>query len=496
MTYDGFLTIPGQSGVLLHLQGIQKAFAGTQALSGAHLKIREGEVHAVLGENGAGKSTLMNIIAGVTAPDGGTMEWRGQPFAAAKPRAALEQGISFVHQELALVPQLSAAENIFLGRHPATRGWVAWEDIRRRAADVLRSLGSAMDPETPVETLSLAQRQMVEIARALAFASRLIILDEPTAPLDDRDANALFRTIRDLAARGIAIILITHRLREVFHAADRVTVLRDGRTVLEAAIAEVTQDGLVDAMVGPETRRMAAAAPGAARECAPFEALRLAGEFELTLRRGEVVGLAGLAGSGRTRLLERLFGARRPHLSGMFLHGAPARVRSPRDAVRQGLALLPDDRKAKSLIPGAGVSRNIGLAAERDRWFLDRSGEARRAAELCARLRIKLGGLDQPIESLSGGNQQKAVLARWLCAGARVFLLDEPTRGIDVRSKAEIHELIRSLARDGAAVLMASSDTEELLRLAGRVVVMHRGRIAGELPAAEATEERILRLAT
>ncbi len=477
---------------LLSLQGVSKAFSGVRVLEDVDFDVLPAEVHAVIGENGAGKSTLMNIISGVTQADAGCMLWEGESVRLRGPRDAQERGIAFVHQELALVPQLSAAENIFLGHHPAGLGWVRWREIHERAGALLSDLGDGLDARRLVGELSLAERQRVEIARALAFQTRLIIMDEPTAPLSERDAESLFGAIRRLRQRGVSVVFISHRLKEIFQVADRVTVLRDGKRVLTEDIRAAGMDELLRAMVGSELKaRLETQTSSATNE----EALRVDGAVPLVVRRGEIVGLAGLAGSGRTELLEWLFGA--AGRNAIFCAGGrPVVVRNPSDAVREGLALVPDDRKLKGLILGASLRANIALASRRGHWFIGRSEEERTAGRLAGELRIKAAGLDQPVHYLSGGNQQKAVLAKWLSAGARVFLLDEPTRGIDVRSKAEICDLIRALAAGGAAVVLASSETEELLGLCDRIVVMHRGRIAGEVGRAEATEERIASLAT
>ncbi|MGA2268293.1 MAG: sugar ABC transporter ATP-binding protein [Bryobacteraceae bacterium] len=484
------MTLPAH---LLELRGISKSFSGVTVLDAVDFEVHAAEVHALVGENGAGKSTLMNVVSGIVPADAGRMLWEGRPVRLRGPREAQDLGITFVHQELALVPQLSAAENIFLGRHPARRGWVRWGQIYDRARELLDGLGQAIDPRRLVADLSLAERQLVEIARAMAFRTRLIIMDEPTAPLAEKDAEALFRTIRHLRERGVSVIFISHRLKEIFQVADRVTVLRDGKRVLTTEVSGASLEDVVRAMVGPELSDRPAFEPVAAVEVE--EAMRVEGPIALAVRRGEIVGLAGLAGAGRTELLERLFGATR-QAGRLFVNGRPVTVRTPLDAIRHGLALVPDDRKAKGLVLGASLRENIALASNRGRWFIRAARERQAAGQLLGELRIKAAGLDQRVLYLSGGNQQKAVLAKWLYAGARVFLLDEPTRGIDVRSKAEIYELVRGLARRGAAVLLASSELEELLRLADRIVVMHRGRIAGELARAEATEERIMHLAT
>jgi ribose transport system ATP-binding protein len=479
---------------LLELRGITKAFSGFRVLEGVDFDVRPAEVHALAGENGAGKSTLMNIVSGVLPADGGQILWDGRPVQPRTPREAQNLGIAFVHQELALAPELTAAENIFLGRHPSTRGWVHWREIYDRSAAILHDLGHDIDPRRRVLELSLAQQQLVEIARALAFDSRLIIMDEPTAPLGGKDAEGLFRTIATLRGRGVSVVYISHRLREVFDIADRVTVMRDGRRVFTRPTAETTPDDLVRGMVGEELKaRMAAVdSGGGGRE----EALRINGEKNLVVHRGEIVGLAGLAGAGRTELLEWLFGADDAPARRLAINGAEATIRNPRDAIRQGIGLVPDDRKGKGLVLGASLCENIALPGRRGRFFVRNAEERRSGDQLMGELRIRAVSIDQPLRYLSGGNQQKAVLAKWLAAGSRIFLLDEPTRGVDVRSKGEIYDIIRALCARGCAVLLASSELEELLALADRIVVMHRGRIAGELSRAEASEERIMKLAT
>ncbi|HEV3198515.1 MAG TPA: sugar ABC transporter ATP-binding protein [Bryobacteraceae bacterium] len=478
---------------LLELAGITKSFSGVRVLDHVDLNVRPGEIHALAGENGAGKSTLMNIISGVMAADGGQMLWEGVPVRLRRPRDAMDLGISFVHQELALVPQLSAAENIFLGRYPCVRGWISWREIHDRAGKLFAELGHPIDPSSPVADLSLAARQLVEIARALAFHARLIIMDEPTAPLTEQDAECLFRTIRTLRRRGVSIIYISHRLGEILRISDRVTIMRDGRRVLTEDTSRMSEGAMVRAMVGGELTERPDVRP--ASRTTATEAIRIEGPIDITIHHGEIVGLAGLAGAGRTKLLESIFGARRHYAGRIFVNGSAVRIRTPIDAIRHGIALVADDRKTKGLVLNASLRNNIALAGRRP-VFIRAAQETAAAARLVGEMRIKCVGLNQAVQYLSGGNQQKAVLAKWLFAGSCVFLLDEPTRGIDVRSKAEIYDLVRALARGGAAVLMASSEHEELLALSDRILVMHRGRIAGALSRAEATEERIVHLAT
>jgi len=486
---------------LLELRDIRKSFGGVTALDGVSFQVLPGEVHALVGENGAGKSTLMNIASGVLQPDSGRILWDGQPISHLDPRKAQQLGIAFVHQELALVPQLSVAENIFLGRHPvAPRPWVRWTRIHHGARDLLAQLGRPIDPSSPVARLSVGEQQLVEIARALAFQARLVIMDEPTAALSEHEVARLFEVIARLKQRGVSVVYITHRLKEIYQTADRLTVLRDGRHVVTASVCDIPHPALIRHMVGRAAHDQF---PPPAPPPSPTTALRVEnfsarGRFHdvsFSVRRGEILGLAGLVGAGRTDLLEALFGAAPADTGRLWIHERPAQIRSPLDAIRLGMALIPDDRKAKGLILGAPLTWNVVLPSRRR--FLIRAAEERSQTESIARdLRIRTAGFHQAVSSLSGGNQQKVVLARWLLAQASVFLMDEPTRGIDVGAKAEVYELIRRLASAGAAIVLVSSELEEILGLAHRILVMHRGRIAGELARDQATEDSVMRLAT
>jgi ribose transport system ATP-binding protein len=485
---------------LLRLQNISKSFGGARVLTDIDFEVLAGEVHALVGENGAGKSTLMNIVSGVLQPDAGRMEWAGSPVVVQNPRAAQDLGISFVHQELALVPQLSIAENVFLGRHLSRRFVVKWREMRERARGLLAELGHDVDPRTLVEELSIGEKQLVEIARALACVSRLIVMDEPTAPLSERETERLFEVIARLRGRGVSIIYITHRLKEVYTGADRVTVLRDGRLIATAPVSQMPHDVLVRHMVGRELSEESAEPHGFAQPVVMLqvEGLARAHDFRdisFEIRRGEIVALAGLVGAGRTEVLESVFGVSPADAGRIYMDGREVSIRTPADAIRAGIALVPDDRKAKGLMLGAAVRVNMVLASERQ-FVIDGRREAEAAARMIGELCVRTRDAETPAGELSGGNQQKVVLAKWLLADVNVFLLDEPTRGIDVGAKAEIYALIRALARRGAAILFASSELEEVLRLADRILVMHRGRISGELSRAQASDERIMQLAT
>ncbi len=495
----GAVETPPQT--LLRLKHISKQFGGAPVLQDVSLDVLAGEVHALAGENGAGKSTLMNIVGGVLPADSGSMEWEGRVLTVANPRARQDLGISFVHQELALVPQLSVAENVFLGRHP-THGMrlVNWAELRERTREILAELGQEIDPRRPLEALSIGERQLVEIARALACVSRLIIMDEPTAPLSGRETERLFEVLRRLRQRGVSIIYITHRLKEIYELADRVTVLRDGRRVVTEPVSAIPPDLLVRHMVGRELSQDSGAPPDSVR---PEVALRVDGlsrgrEFRgihLEVRKGEIVALAGLVGAGRTEILESIFGIVPAEGGRIYVGDREVAIRSPRDAIRAGIALVPDDRKGKGLVLGASVRTNAVLASER-RFLIRSRQELRETQRMIGELHVRTRGADAPVGQLSGGNQQKVVLAKWLLTAAGVVLMDEPTRGVDVGAKAEIYGLIRGLAERGAAILFASSEMEEVLRLADRVVVIHRGRIAGELNRDQLCDERIMRLAT
>ena len=477
-------------------------------LTDISFEVLAGEVHALVGENGAGKSTLMNIVSGVLQPDAGRMEWAGSPVVVRNPRAAQDLGISFVHQELALVPQLSIAENVFLGRHPSWRiglprlglPMVKWSEMRERARELLAELGHDVDPRTLVEELSIGEKQLVEIARALACVSRLIVMDEPTAPLSERETERLFEVIGRLRGRGVSIIYITHRLKEVYTGADRVTVLRDGRLIATAPVSRMPHDLLVRHMVGRELSEESAEPHSFAQPVVMLQVEGLARghdfrDISFEIRRGEIVALAGLVGAGRTEVLESVFGVSPASAGRIYVEGREVPVRTPADAIRAGIALVPDDRKAKGLMLGAAVRVNMVLASERQ-FVIDGRRESEAAERMIGELCVRTRDAETPAGELSGGNQQKVVLAKWLLADVDVFLLDEPTRGIDVGAKAEIYALVRALARRGAAILFASSELEEVLRLADRILVMHRGRISGELSRAQASDERIMQLAT
>jgi ribose transport system ATP-binding protein len=494
--------------LLLRMEHITKTFSGITVLDDVGFDVRPGEVHALIGENGAGKSTLMKIVTGIYEADRGQVFWKDQPVQIKSPHQAHDLGINIVHQELMLVPQLSIGENVFLGRHPVGRRlsrWVRWSDINRQAKGLLQGLGHPLDPTRAVGGLSIAEQQLVEIARALAFSAELIIMDEPTSPLSEHETTRLFQTISQLKARGVGIVYISHRLKEIHQVADRVTVLRDGRHIATRPISETTTDHLVRYMVGREISEQFSDNKSrvGGEEALRVEGLTASGKFadiSFSIRRGEIVGLAGLVGAGRTELVETLFGVGEAESGKVYLDGQAVTIKTPVDAVRHRLALVADDRKAKGLVLGGSVRFNVALAAPRKfaRYglFPDTAREKNVAKALARELHLKAHNVEQQVMYLSGGGQQKVVLAKWLSADSKVFILDEPTRGIDVSSKSEIYGLIRRLADRGVAILLVSSELEEIMNLADRILVMHRGRISGEMSRAEATDELIMQLAT
>jgi ABC-type sugar transport system ATPase subunit len=488
----------------LQATALDKRYGGVHALRGAHIAVYPGEVHALVGENGSGKSTLLKILSGQIKADSGTVLLGGDPAAFRNPNDALRRGIATVTQETTLAPDLSITENVFLGHRMVRRGpLIDWRATRRRAREAVRRLGLDVDPSLPVRRLRPDQQQMVEIARALSIDARVLVLDEPTSSLTDDEVASLFALVRNLRDEGVAIIFVSHRLKEVFDLADRITVLRDGRTVGEAPAAELDRPALIQLMVGRALEEME---PPAVQERSGPSALRLRGltlpravsEIDLDVAPGEIVGLAGLIGAGRSELLETVFGLHRPSAGTVEVEGSPASFRSPRDAIRGRVAFVPADRKVQGLVHEMSVRENLVMA------FTSRVARVRRPAarrelrvvrESFQGMRIRAGSPRAPVATLSGGNQQKIVLAKWLATSPRVLMLDEPTRGVDVGAKAEIYQLLFDAAESGVGVLVSSSENPELLTLCDRILVMFRGRIAAELSRDDATEARIAHFA-
>jgi rhamnose transport system ATP-binding protein len=476
---------------LLQLSSVTKTFGAVRALKGVSFELRPGEVHALLGENGAGKSTLIKVIAGAHQPDGGSLELLGRQVRHLTPAAARQSGVACIYQQPALFPDLTVAENIALRLEPAAafRG-VAWTERRVRAAELLRQLGARIAPDSAVRRLSMPDQQLVEIACALGARARIVLMDEPTASLTESEQRLLFAAVHELRRKGVGIIYITHRLEEIFALADRVTVLRDGESVGTSLVSEVNESLLIRQMVGRSLEQIYPPPEGSPG--APLLSLQQLGcaagrvrDVSLDLRAGEIVGLAGLVGSGRTELARTIFGITPADAGALILKGERVEIRSPQEAIARGIALAPDDRRRHGIILELSLAANITLAIHRRIFpggWLRPARERALALEFMRDLAVRAAGPDAPAHSLSGGNQQKVALARWLASKPKVLILDEPTQGVDVGAKAEIHKLIRRLAKAGIAVLLISSDLPEILGMSDRIAVMRDGTIVVTLP--------------
>jgi ribose transport system ATP-binding protein len=492
---------------LVSLREITKSFPGVLAVQNVSLDILPGEVHALVGENGAGKSTLMKVLAGVYTPDAGRVLYKGREVKIANPQAAQQLGISMIHQELHLMPHLSVAQNVFIGREPRHFLGLVVDDaeITAKTQQLMTVLHLPLDARTKVANLTVAKQQMVEIARALSFNSEVLIMDEPTAALAATEIEELFHLIRQLGQKGVGIVYITHRLDELKRISDRITVMRDGRLIDTVSTPEASIDEVIRMMVG---RTIYQAAPEVPEHGNPEVVLdvrhlrrgTVIKDVSFQLHRGEILGFAGLMGAGRTEVMRAIFGADPIDSGEVYIQGQRVHVKSPQDAVRHGIGYLPEDRKRYGLTLGMDVETNIVLASLQK--FLGWLGWMKRdatrdvAGRFVSKLAIKTPGLQQQVKNLSGGNQQKVVVGKWLVADTEILVFDEPTRGIDVGAKSEIYRLLNDLARQGKAIIMISSELPEILRMSHRIVVMAEGRITGELTAAEATQEKIMRYAT
>ncbi len=497
-----------QSQPLLHMTSISKTFPGVQALKDVELTVERGEILALVGENGAGKSTLMRILSGVFLPDDGAGEivWDGRPVTIHSPHDAQELGISMIHQELALIPYLDVGKNIFLGREPqgAIPGSINFGKLYVQAREQLDRLGLDVNPRTQVNHLPLAQQQMVEVAKALSLEAKLLVMDEPTSSLTEREVETLFDQMRNLREQGVSIVFISHRMEEIFAIADRVTVLRDGELVGSEPIGDLTEEKIIRMMVGREVTNIyeRIEREGSSDPVLEVEGLTSHGAIEdisFKLYRGEILGLAGLVGAGRTELAETIFGARPDHAGTVLLEGTPIKIQRPAQAIQQGIGFVPEDRKAQGLFLRMGVNVNIVMSLLNRLTALGLIAQNRVesiSADLVQRLDIRTPALTQRVRNLSGGNQQKVVIAKWLTLEPRILILDEPTRGIDVGAKAEIHRLINELAQRGMSILMISSELPEVLGVSDRVLVMHEGRLTGEFDPRTATQDDIMSAAT
>ncbi|MGF1625724.1 MAG: sugar ABC transporter ATP-binding protein [Alphaproteobacteria bacterium] len=498
---------------LLTVTGLSKRFPGVIALADVSLSVGAGEVHALLGENGAGKSTLLKILSGAQQPDEGTIAFEGAPVRIVNPMAAQQLGIVTIYQEFNLIPHLTIAENVFIGREPKRGPFIDWRTMGRETRKILDRIGLPLDPGRTVRTLSVAEQQMVEIARALSMRSRVIIMDEPTSALSETEVGKLMAIVRDLRADGLSIIFVTHRLDEVMAICDRFTVLRDGRNAGAGAVADVTIDDIIRLMVGRNVEALFATRDDAHE--GGVEALRVEhlsrhgdgrdphavvlDDISLVARRGEILGIAGLVGAGRTELARAIFGADPIDRGKVFVDGKQARIHAPHHAIRLGIGLAPEDRKQQALFLALAIKANISMATL-DRLsrgiFVSEKAELAQVEEFRKALNIRMASPEQRVVLLSGGNQQKVVLARWLALRPRILIVDEPTRGIDVAAKAEVHQLLYDMARSGIAVIAISSELPEILTISDRIVTMRAGRITGEILRRDATEEKLMRMMT
>ena len=490
MSWSGVLVYPSLMTYLLEVEAVRKVFPGVVALDGVSMRVKPGTVHALIGENGAGKSTLMKIIAGLYRPDAGRVTVRGRT--------------AMIHQELHLMPSMTVAENIWIGREPLTRiGLVDHRALGRRTRELLAGLKIDIDPDERVADLAIAGKQMIEIARAVSYESDILIMDEPTSTLSEREVDQLFRIVADLKARGSAVIYITHRISDVFRIAGEVSVLRDGRMVGSDAVEKVDRDRLITMMVGRElTQLFPKSNAPTAHVALSVKNLSLTGTFSdvsFDVRAGEILGIAGLVGSRRTEVAETIFGLRRATSGEILIDGVPVTIDSPSTAIHRGMALLTEDRKMSGLFLPLNVQDNMEVTSLNGRFikmgFVKQKMLLAACGAMADTLRVKTPDLFEPVRNLSGGNQQKVLVGRWLLTSPRILILDEPTRGIDVGAKADIHRLISSLAAEGAAVVMISSEMPEILGMSDRVMVMREGRTAGILDRREANQVDLMRLA-
>ncbi|WEX90407.1 sugar ABC transporter ATP-binding protein [Sinorhizobium garamanticum] len=489
---------------LLSAEGIRKEFPGVVALDDVEFKLKRGTVHALMGENGAGKSTLMKILAGIYHPDRGEVKLRGVDIQLKSPLDALENGIAMIHQELNLMPFMTVAENIWIRREPKNRfGFVDHGEMRRMTAKLFERLKINLDPEIEVRHLSVANRQMVEIAKAVSYESDVLIMDEPTSALTEREVAHLFEIIRDLRSQGIGIVYITHKMNELFEIADEFSVFRDGKYIGTHASSNVTRDDIIRMMVGREITQMFP------KEEVPIgdvvlsvKNLTLTGVFHdvsFDVRAGEILGVAGLVGSGRSNVAEALFGVTPASSGTIAIDGSEVAIDNPNTAIRHRMAFLTEDRKDTGCLLILDILENMQIAVLQDKFvkrgFVSEKAITAACEEMSRKLRVKTPNLQERIENLSGGNQQKVLIGRWLLTNPRILILDEPTRGIDVGAKAEIHRLVTELARNGVAVIMISSEMPEVLGMSDRIMVMHEGRVTGFLDRAEATQIKVMELA-
>lgn len=490
---------------LLEMRGIAKSFPGVRALKNASLKLKRGEVHALVGENGAGKSTLMNILLGSLQQDEGEIIFKGNKVNFKSPHEALSSGISMIHQEISLIPTVDISENIWIGREKRFEKYGLISRRRRNQATkgLLEQLNIRLDPQAIVRSLSVANMQLVELARAVSYNSDMIIMDEPTSSLTDHEIKLFYDIIRKLAAKGTAIIFISHKLDEVYKICDHITVMRDGEYICDHPIKEITQEELIAKIAGREIKDLFPKQPAQIRDVVLDVRNLCFGNslrnVSFTVHKGEILGFFGLVGAGRTEIMQSIFGIDPCDDGEIYIEGKKVRIRSPRDAIKSGIGMVTEDRLHMGIIANLAVGKNISLTYLKELCnklgFIDQKRESSDVQEISARLSIKAASMRQTIGSLSGGNQQKAILAKWLLAHPKVLIMDEPTRGIDVGSKSEIHRLISQLAQSGMGIILVSSETPEILGMSDRIFVVRNGALTAEFPRNEATQEKLVKQA-
>lgn len=495
------------SEILIQMEGITKEFPGVLALNNCRFELLHGEVHALMGENGAGKSTMMKILTGVYQKDEGTIRYKGQPVELTNPKAAQDAGISMIHQELNLAPDLTVAQNIFIGREPRRKLRLFLDEhaLNRQVKELFDRMGLDMDPSIKVSELTVAKQQMVEIAKALSYNADVLVMDEPTAALSEIEIEDLFRIICQLRASGVGIVYISHRMDEIKQITDRITVMRDGQYIDTVSTDEVTTQDIISKMVGRQIYETSKPERSAGERETVLEVKglnqgRILKDINFTLKKGEILGIAGLVGAGRTELARAIFGADRIQSGEIHVHGRKVTIKGPHDAVRQGIGYLSEDRKRFGCVVDLDVKSNVAIASYgsflRPGGWMNTARIREQAEEIVSRLKVKTPHVDQEVKFLSGGNQQKVVIGKWLTRDCDILIFDEPTRGIDVGAKSEIYRLLNDLTAQGKSIIMISSELPEILRMSHRVLVMCEGRITGELDQTEATQESIMHLAT
>ena len=487
---------------IIQVNGLNKSFSGIKALDNIQFDLYPGEVHALMGENGAGKSTFMKILIGLLLPDSGTINFDGEPIEKMDVHKMLQKGISMIHQEILMVPELTIAQNIFLGREIKLGYWVDEQQINKRSQEILNLIGLDLNVNTKAKNLSIAEMQLIEIAKAISNHAKVIIMDEPTSALSDKESEMLFKIIFDLKSKGVAIIYISHKLEEIFQIADRITVLRDGKYIATKNTKELNKNSLISLMVGREIENLFSSdsrVPG--NVILEVQGLTKKSKFDdinFTVHAGEVLGIAGLMGAGRTEIARAIFGIDKMDSGEVTLNGQKIKIKSPKDAIEKGIGYVSEDRKSLGFIPDMSIIENISLSSLKNYskgWFIQTKNEAKASSHLAGDLKIKAASLHQKVINLSGGNQQKVVIAKVLLASPSLIILDEPTRGIDIGAKYEIYKLINQLANDGLAVIIISSELPEILGMSDRILVLSKGKQTAILTKLEATQEKIMHYA-